>query len=112
MKQELQNALTSTMMGYVQNPFLVIKVRRDYLIEDALQQIQITPPQFFKKPLKIKFEGEEGVDEGGLRKEFFQLLLEQLFNWIGGLQRSFVNNQLSINCLQKVARKRTQSERS
>lgn len=28
-----------------------------------------------KKPLKVKFIGEEGVDEGGVQKEFFQLLV-------------------------------------
>ena len=33
-----------------------------------------------KKPLKVKFLGEEGVDEGGVQKEFFQLLVRQCFN--------------------------------
>jgi ubiquitin-protein ligase E3 A len=32
----------------------------------------------FKKPLRVKFIGEEGVDEGGVRKEFFQLLIKEL----------------------------------
>ena len=34
----------------------------------------------FKKQLRIKFEGEDGLDEGGPQKEFFQLLIEELFN--------------------------------
>jgi hypothetical protein len=29
---------------------------------------------------QVKFVGEEGVDEGGLQKEFFQLLVRQCFN--------------------------------
>ena len=33
----------------------------------------------FKKPLKVKFFGEEGVDEGGVSKEFFQILISELF---------------------------------
>lgn len=33
-----------------------------------------------KKPLKVKFVGEEGVDVGGVRKEFFHLLIDELFN--------------------------------
>jgi hypothetical protein len=33
-----------------------------------------------KKPLKIVFEGEEGIDEGGLRNEFFQLITRKLFD--------------------------------
>jgi hypothetical protein len=31
-----------------------------------------------KRPLKVVFEGEAGVDEGGLRKEFFALLTAAL----------------------------------
>jgi ubiquitin-protein ligase E3 A len=30
--------------------------------------------------LQVKFIGEEGVDEGGLQKEFFQLLVRECFN--------------------------------
>jgi len=33
-----------------------------------------------RKQLKIKFDGEEGVDQGGVGKEFFQLLVQELFN--------------------------------
>ena len=33
-----------------------------------------------KKSLKIVFEGEEGLDAGGLRKEWFLLLCRQLFD--------------------------------
>lgn len=32
------------------------------------------------KILQVIFEGEEGVDEGGVTKEFFQLLIRELFN--------------------------------
>lgn len=34
----------------------------------------------FKKKLKVVFEGEQGVDEGGVQKEYFQLLIEQLYD--------------------------------
>lgn len=33
-----------------------------------------------KKPLRVKWEGEEGIDAGGLRKEWFLLLCRQLFD--------------------------------
>jgi hypothetical protein len=33
----------------------------------------------------VKFVGEEGIDEGGIQKEFFQLLMRQLFNPAYGL---------------------------
>mmetsp|Transcript_22197 Transcript_22197/g.39990 ORF Transcript_22197/g.39990 Transcript_22197/m.39990 type:complete len:758 (+) Transcript_22197:41-2314(+) len=63
------------------SPWLVIKVRRSAVVEDALQQLAIHGNKDeLKKPLKVVFDGEEGVDEGGVQKEFFQLLVEQLYN--------------------------------
>merc|ERR1719230_976207 len=55
-------------------------VRRAEVLQDALQQLAGHPASMFRKPLKIVFDGEEGVDEGGVQKEFFQLLTEQLYN--------------------------------
>ncbi|VDO93588.1 unnamed protein product [Schistosoma mattheei] len=37
-------------------------------------------PGDFKKQLLIEFDGEQGIDEGGLSKEFFQLIIERIFN--------------------------------
>jgi ubiquitin-protein ligase E3 A len=33
-----------------------------------------------KKQLRVQFLGEEGVDEGGVQKEFFQLIVRELFD--------------------------------
>lgn len=32
-----------------------------------------------KKQLVVVFEGEQGIDEGGVSKEFFQLVVEEIF---------------------------------
>ena len=37
-------------------------------------------PGDLKKQLYVEFEGEQGIDEGGVSKEFFQLVVEQIFN--------------------------------
>lgn len=37
-------------------------------------------PQDLKKQLFVEFEGEQGIDEGGVSKEFFQLVVEEIFN--------------------------------
>ena len=37
-------------------------------------------PSDLKKQLFVEFEGEQGLDEGGVSKEFFQLIIEELFN--------------------------------
>ena len=56
-------------------------VRRNYIVEDTLTFIQCVPDfRDFKKPLKVKFDGEEGDDAGGVRKEFFLLLLKEILD--------------------------------
>ena len=37
-------------------------------------------PVDLRKQLRVEFKGEEGLDEGGLQKELFQLLLERLLD--------------------------------
>ncbi|KAL8710334.1 MAG: hypothetical protein Q9220_005104 [cf. Caloplaca sp. 1 TL-2023] len=63
--------------------YLVIRVRRDCLVEDSLRgvsEIVGSGQEDIKKALKIAFQGEEGVDAGGLRKEWFLLLIREVFD--------------------------------
>jgi E3 ubiquitin-protein ligase HERC4 len=60
-------------------PYFVLKVNRATLLEDSITLINNSQLNL-KKPLKVQFEGEPGIDEGGVRKEFFQLLVKQLFD--------------------------------
>ena len=64
--------------------YLVLKVHRDNILEDTLTQIS-NGSLNFKKPLRVAFIGEPGVDEGGVRKEFFLLLNKQLFDPMYGM---------------------------
>ncbi|XP_029356610.1 ubiquitin-protein ligase E3A isoform X1 [Echeneis naucrates] len=76
-------ALYSMVQGQQPNPYLKLKVRRDHIIDDALvrlEMISMENPSDLKKQLFVEFEGEQGVDEGGVSKEFFQLVLEEIFN--------------------------------
>lgn len=67
------------LLGLVGGLNLKLNIRRERILEDALSQLSGKGAQF-KKPLKIKFVGEQGVDEGGVKKEFFHLLVSELFN--------------------------------
>ena len=65
------------------NQFLVLDVRRDCLVEDSLKavsEIVGSGSEDIQKRLRIVFAGEEGVDHGGLRKEWFLLLVREVFN--------------------------------
>jgi E3 ubiquitin-protein ligase HECTD2 len=63
--------------------FFHLNIRRTCIIEDSLQRVSeaiSSSQEEAKKALKVRFEGEEGVDAGGLRKEWFLLLVRELFD--------------------------------
>lgn len=55
-------------------------------------------PQDLKKQLIVEFEGEHAMDEGGVSKEFFQLVVEEIFNPDFG---KFATTLLPNACLQE-----------
>ncbi|KAJ5893401.1 hypothetical protein N7495_005092 [Penicillium taxi] len=68
--------------------YLVLKVRRDCIIEDSLRSVSEvvgSGQEEIKKGLRIEFLGEEGIDAGGLRKEWFLLLVREIFEPDHGL---------------------------
>jgi hypothetical protein len=50
--------------------YLLFEVSRGNILDDALNVIS-KPGLKFTKPLRVVFKGEPGIDEGGVRKEFF-----------------------------------------
>jgi len=75
--------LQSLLRGASTTPYLRLRIRRDHIIDDALvalEMVAMDNPIDLKKQLYVEFEGEQGIDEGGVSKEFFQLVVEELFN--------------------------------
>lgn len=68
------------------NPFLVLEIRRQWMIEDTIEQLQKKSADL-KKAIRIKFVdgGELGMDQGGVQKEFFQMILSKLLDVNYGL---------------------------
>ncbi|QYT01455.1 HECT-domain-containing protein [Trichoderma simmonsii] len=65
------------------NQYMVLDVRRDCLVDDSLTAVSSvigSGGEDLKKGLRISFQGEEGIDAGGLRKEWFLLLIREVFN--------------------------------
>ncbi|XP_064782596.1 probable E3 ubiquitin-protein ligase HERC3 isoform X2 [Oncorhynchus masou masou] len=54
-----------------------IHVRRERALEDAFRHLRQSGHDF-PMPLKVKFQAEDGVDEGGVSLEFFSLLGREL----------------------------------
>ncbi|GAX82001.1 hypothetical protein CEUSTIGMA_g9429.t1 [Chlamydomonas eustigma] len=65
----------------------ILRVRRNHLVEDALSEISRQLKRDLFKPLRVHFIGEEGIDAGGVKKEFFQLLVTQLLSPDYGMLR-------------------------
>ncbi|KAM9188309.1 putative E3 ubiquitin-protein ligase HECTD2 isoform 3-T3 [Mergus octosetaceus] len=59
--------------------FLNVKVRRTHLVSDSLDELARKRADL-KKKLKVTFVGEAGLDMGGLTKEWFLLLIRQIFH--------------------------------
>jgi E3 ubiquitin-protein ligase HUWE1 len=58
-----------------------VSVRRKYVFEESYQQLQGKTGDTFKYgKLNVKFRDEEGVDGGGLTREWFSALALQMFN--------------------------------
>ncbi|KAJ0125354.1 HECT-domain-containing protein [Diaporthe amygdali] len=78
--------------------YLTLNVRRDCLVEDSLTGVSEViggGGEDIKKGLRIVFQGEEGVDAGGLKKEWFLLLVREVFNPDHGM---FVYDEDSQYC--------------
>ncbi|CAN4102607.1 unnamed protein product [Withania somnifera] len=59
---------------------LRISVRRAYVLEDSYNQLRMRPNQDLKGRLNVHFQGEEGIDAGGLTREWYQLLSRVIFD--------------------------------
>lgn len=70
----LQDSFFRSLFEGITEPYLTLAIRREYIYEDALKILKNTSNRDLRKQLKISFINEDGVDSGGIIKEFFQLL--------------------------------------
>ncbi|XP_034481052.1 probable E3 ubiquitin-protein ligase HERC4 isoform X2 [Drosophila innubila] len=83
------------LLGFGQiSQFIVLNVTRENIVQDSLRELQLYSQSDLKKPLKIKFHGEEAVDAGGVRKEFFMLLLKDLIDPKYGMFKEFEDSRI------------------
>ncbi len=85
----MQMVFNQGFMAEVAAEYLVLMVSRDNLVRDTLIQLQQMKADDLKKPLRVVFYGEEAEDAGGVRKEFFMLLMKELMDPKFGMFKSF-----------------------
>jgi len=92
MQREMHQAM---MMGQQSiSPYFVLRVSRERIVLDTLSQILLYTDNEFKKPLKVVFDDEEGVDAGGVRKEYYQLMTKQLLDPDYGMFRYYPDSRM------------------
>ena len=78
-KEFIKSLHNAPLLVSAKDVFLTITIRRNNLIEDALNELSKNDIKL-QNPIKVKFIGEQGVDEDGVRKEFFLLFIRQIFD--------------------------------
>ena len=63
----------------IKSLYLQIQVDRQNILDDSINQLMNTNISL-KNPMKITFVGEPGDDAGGVKKEYFQMLVKSIFN--------------------------------
>ncbi|TRY65653.1 hypothetical protein DNTS_009883 [Danionella cerebrum] len=76
------------------NPCLILIVRRENVVGDSMEVLRKSKNVDYKKPLKVIFVGEEAVDAGGVRKEFFLLIMKELLHPKYGMFRYHEESRL------------------
>lgn len=81
--------------------FQRINVRRSHLYQDAVRAFS-RPTFNVSKLLKVVFVGEPSVDDGGPRREFYQLLMKEVFT-LSGLFTGWPENVVPVHNVTAVA---------
>ncbi|XP_034040932.1 probable E3 ubiquitin-protein ligase HERC4 isoform X2 [Thalassophryne amazonica] len=76
------------------NPCLILIVRRENIVGDTMEVLRKSKNVDYKKPLKVIFVGEDAVDAGGVRKEFFLLIMKELLDPKYGMFRYYEESRL------------------
>ncbi|XP_014609312.1 PREDICTED: apoptosis-resistant E3 ubiquitin protein ligase 1 isoform X5 [Polistes canadensis] len=75
---------------------LSMKVQRDKLLESSMKATKGFSVSDWCRNFEITFQGEQGVDWGGVRREWFELICAALFDPGNGLFASFGESQQAL----------------
>ncbi|KCZ77645.1 hypothetical protein H311_01340 [Anncaliia algerae PRA109] len=77
-KESLQETFFRALFEGEKVPYFYIKINRSTLYAQTLKLLRKTPNFDLRKQVKVIFNNEEGEDQGGIKKEYFQLLSEEI----------------------------------
>lgn len=92
LKTQFQQLRTPWEEGHIK-----LKVRRGSVLQDSMDAIESIDAEDMKKIFRFEFIGEPALDAGGVAREFFTIIIEQLFNPDCGL---FLYSAVNQMCMQ------------
>ena len=57
-----------------------LQLRRGQVFEDSFHQLRMRTAEELRGRLQVNFQGEEGIDAGGLTREWYLVLSREIFN--------------------------------
>mmetsp|Transcript_29298 Transcript_29298/g.62182 ORF Transcript_29298/g.62182 Transcript_29298/m.62182 type:complete len:701 (-) Transcript_29298:618-2720(-) len=73
-----------------------MNVRREYLLSDSMEAVMSLTRKDLRKVWRFEFIGEAGIDAGGLAREWFELVTEEVFDPDMGLWSTSATNQMCM----------------
>jgi len=73
-----------------------MNIRRQYLLGDSVDAVMSLSRKDLRKLWRFEFIGELGIDAGGLAREWFELVCQEIFDPDTGLWTSSATNQMSM----------------
>ena len=73
-----------------------MNIRRQFLLGDSVDAVMSLSQKDMRKLWRFEFIGEEGIDAGGLAREWFELVCKEIFDPDMGLWMSSTTNQMSM----------------
>lgn len=77
-KESLQETFFRALFEGEKVPYFFVKINRKTVYKETLWLLKKTPNSDLRKQVKVTFRNEEGQDQGGIKKEYFQLLSEEI----------------------------------
>ncbi|RLN98972.1 hypothetical protein BBJ28_00000951 [Nothophytophthora sp. Chile5] len=76
---------TAALLVPVEIEFLKLSIHRDYMFEESMEHLGCIEEKYIRSVMRIHFLEENGVDAGGLHREWFMMLTELLTDTKAGL---------------------------
>ena len=76
---------------------VVVEIRRNFLLNDSINKIMSMTLSELRRNWRIYFTGEDGLDAGGLTREWFKLVTDEIFNPDLGMWVTSEGNQMCLD---------------